>query len=64
MPRPKASQPGPKAPRPPVEPPATPRVRRRKKSAHAAVRKAATLVEFTAKPREIPGVMKRKFEKR
>jgi hypothetical protein len=41
-----------------------PRVRRREKTARAAVRKDSTLLEFNPPRREIPGVLKRKFEKR
>jgi hypothetical protein len=52
--------PGRKAPRPPKETPAPPRVRRRQKTARAAVRKGTTLLEFSPSPKEIPGVMKRK----
>jgi hypothetical protein len=61
MPRKRVRPPGRKAPRPPAEPPATPRVRRRQKTARVAVRKAATLLEFSPEPREIPGVMKRRL---
>ncbi len=60
MPRPRSSSPGRKAPRPPRETPAPPRVRRRQKSARAAVRKKTMLMQFEPPRHEIPGVMKRR----
>ena len=60
MPRPKSSSPGRKAPRPPRETAAPPRVRRRQKSARATVRKKTMLMEFEPSRHEIPGVMKRR----
>jgi hypothetical protein len=58
---PNAQGPGRKAPRPPTEPPAPPRVRRRQKTARVAVRKGTTLLEMQPRPSEIPGVTKRKI---
>jgi hypothetical protein len=59
MARANASSAGRKAPRPPQSPPASPRVRRRQKSARIAVKKGGTLIELTPRRHEIPGVMKR-----
>jgi hypothetical protein len=61
---PNARQPGRKAPRPSQESPAPPRVRRRRKTARVAVRKGTTLLEMQPRPREIPGVLKRKVGQR
>jgi hypothetical protein len=61
MARPRPSSPGRKAPRPPRETLAPPRVRRRQKSARAAVRKKTMLMEHEPSRREIPGVMKRRL---
>jgi hypothetical protein len=60
MPTPKTPRPGRKAPRPPMDPPASPRVRRRRRTAHVVVKKGATLLQVSPRPREIPGVLKPK----
>jgi hypothetical protein len=60
MPTSKRPQPGRKALRPPVDPPATPRVRRRRRTAHGVAKKGATLMQVSPRPREIPGVLKPK----
>jgi hypothetical protein len=60
MPTPMTRQPGRKAPRPPTDPPASPRVRRRRWMAHTVVKKGATLLQVSPRPREIPGVLKPK----
>jgi hypothetical protein len=54
----------PKAGRPPRESPATPRVRRRQKSASAAVRKGGMLMQAAEGPRVRRGVTKPKVKKR
>jgi hypothetical protein len=54
----------PKAGSPPRESPATPRVRRRQKSAHAAVRKDTMLMEAAEGPRVLWGVTKPRVPKR
>jgi hypothetical protein len=64
MPRQKASKPGRKAPRPPQAVPAPPRVRRRQKTAVAAMKKDATLFAHEPSPRELPGVIARKPPRR
>jgi hypothetical protein len=51
---------GGKARRAPEERAASPRIRRRRKTARVAVRKGATLLEMSPPPHEIPGVLKRK----
>ena len=61
MSRENARPPARKAPRRPKDPPAPPRVRRRQKTARAAVTGKTTLLEFSPKPHEIPGVFKRKI---
>jgi hypothetical protein len=43
-----------------MDPPASPRVRRRRRTAHAVVKKGATLLQVSPRPREIPGVLKPK----
>jgi hypothetical protein len=52
-----------KAGRPPEELVASPRVRRRQKTAHAAVRKDSTLLEAGRGPRVVWGVTKPKVKK-
>jgi hypothetical protein len=52
-----------KAGRPPREVPAPPRVRRRAKSAHAAVRKDTMLLQAPEGPRVLWGVTKPKVKK-
>ena len=47
-----------------VKPPASPRVRRRQKTARATVRKDTTLLQVAPRHREIPGVLKPKITKR
>jgi len=54
----------PKAGRPPQETPATPRVRRREKTAHVAVRKDTMLMQAADGPRVRWGVTKPKVKKR
>jgi hypothetical protein len=54
----------PKAGRPPRETPATPRVRRRQKSARAALRKDAMLMQTADGPRVRWGVSRPKVKKR
>ena len=54
----------PKAGRPPQESPATPRVRRREKTAHVAVRKDTMLMQAADGPRVRWGVTKPKVKKR
>jgi hypothetical protein len=54
----------PKAGRPPEELSASRRVRRRQKSAHAALRKGATLLECPQGPRVTLAVKKPKVKKR
>jgi hypothetical protein len=53
-----------KAGRPPQESPATPRVRRRQKTAHVAVRKDTMLMQAADGPRVRWGVTKPKVKKR
>jgi hypothetical protein len=60
MPTSKTPRPGRKAPRPPMDPPASPRVRRRRRTAHAVVKKGASLLQVSPRSREIPGVLKPK----
>jgi hypothetical protein len=43
-----------------MDPPVPPRVRRRRRTAHAVVKKGATLLQLSPRPREIPGVLKPK----
>ncbi len=54
----------PKAGRPPEEGISPPRVRRRQKTAHVALRKGATLLETEHGPRVVLGVKKPKVKKR
>lgn len=54
----------PKAGRPPEETISPPRVRRRQKTAHVAVRKGTTLLETGHGPRVIQGAKKPKVKKR
>ena len=54
----------PKAGRPPQESPVTPRVRRRAKTAHVAVRKDTMLLQTADGPRVRWGVTKPKIKKR
>jgi hypothetical protein len=54
----------PKALKPPREVPAPPRVRRRQRSAHAAVRKDTMLQQAADGPRVLWGVTKPKVKKR
>jgi hypothetical protein len=54
----------PKAGRPPRETVAPPRVRRRQKTAHAAVRKDSMLLQAPDGPRVVWGVTKPKVKKR
>lgn len=54
----------PKAGRPPRETPATPRVRRRQKSARAAVRKGGMVMQAADGPRVRWGVTRPKVKKR
>ena len=62
----KAFQPprSPKAGRPPEEIISSPRVRRRQKTAHAAVRKDTMLLQTDDGPRVVWGVTKPKIKKR
>ena len=62
----KAFQPprSPKAGRPPEEIVSPPRVRRRQKTAHAAVRKDTMLLQTDDGPRVVWGVTKPKIKKR
>jgi hypothetical protein len=62
----KALQPprSPKAGRPPEEIVSPPRVRRRQKTAHVALRKGTTLLEAEHGPRVALGVKKPKVKKR
>jgi hypothetical protein len=54
----------PKAGRPPEQVVSSPRVRRREKTAHVAVRKDTTLFETDHGPRVVWGVTKPKIKKR
>jgi hypothetical protein len=64
MPREKTPQPGRKAKRPPQTVPAPPRVRRRRKTARAVMKKDTTLFTHEPSVREMPGVIARKPPKR
>ena len=54
----------PKAGRPPAESVSSPRVRRRQKTAHVAVRKDTMILETSDGPRVLWGVTKPKVKKR
>jgi hypothetical protein len=41
-----------------MDPPGPPRDRRRRRTAHAVVKKGTTLLQVSPRPREIPGVLK------
>jgi hypothetical protein len=60
MPRERTPKSGRKAPRPPQVGPASPRVRRRQKTARTVVKKDTTLFAHEPSPREMPGVIARK----